>query len=123
NAEASRLWISGYEAINMANTVLESLDIVTDAAEKSQYEGEALFVRGAMHFELVRYYALPWGATAANNQPGIVIKTAATKNIEEASVSIPRNTVAEVYTQVITDLTAAVAKLPEENGSRVSKYT
>ena len=123
NAEASRMWIAGYQAINMANVVLENLGVVTDVDQKQQYEGEALFVRGAMHFELVRYYALPWGATAGNSQPGIVIRTTAATNVEEASVSSPRNTVAEVYAQAITDLEAAAAKLPEENGTRVTKYT
>ncbi|CAN5516907.1 RagB/SusD family nutrient uptake outer membrane protein [soil metagenome] len=123
NSEAARVWIAGYRAINMANIVLQSLGVVTDADQKSQYEGEALFIRGAMHFELVRYYGLPWDATTANNQVGVVIKTVATKNEAEASVSSPRNTVAEVYAQVITDLTAAAAKLPEENGTRITRYT
>lgn len=123
NAEALRTWQYGYEAINMANIVLESLNLVTDADQKQQLEGEALFVRGIMHFELVRYYALPWGATATNNQPGIVIKTKATKDETAAFEQKARNTVAEVYTQVISDLTSAAEKLPEENGTRANKYS
>jgi starch-binding outer membrane protein, SusD/RagB family len=123
NAEASRTWIAAYQAINAANIVLESLNIVTDATDKSTYEGEALFIRGIMHFELVRLYALPWGAVANNTQKGIVIKTKATKTEAAASVALPRNTVAEVYQQVIADLTAAVGKLPSTNGTRATKYT
>lgn len=122
NAEALRTWTNGYQAINMANTVLESLNIVTDADLKQQLEGEALFVRGIMHFELVRLYAAPWGATADNSQPGIVIKTKSTKNETAAFEKSPRNTVAQVYTQAINDLTAAVNKLPESNGTRANKY-
>jgi hypothetical protein len=122
NTEASRTWIAGYAAINMANTVLDALGVVTDAGQKSTLEGEALFIRGIMHFELVRYYALPWGATAANDHIGVVIKTKATKNETDAFERIPRSTVAQVYTQVINDLTAAINKLPNDNGTRADKY-
>ncbi|HUR11005.1 MAG TPA: RagB/SusD family nutrient uptake outer membrane protein, partial [Flavitalea sp.] len=123
NGEAVRIWTAGYAAINMANTVLLALPVVTDVDQKNTLEGEALFVRGIMHFELVRLYALPWGATAANDHLGIVIKTTATKTEEAAFTKIPRSTVAQVYAQVITDLTAAIAKLPDDNGTRADKYT
>ncbi len=123
NSEASRTWIAGYRAINMANVVLDALGVVTDASQKAKLEGEALFIRGIMHFELVRYYALPWGATGANNQVGVVIKTTATKNEADAFQRIPRSTVAQVYTQVINDLTAAIGKLPNDNGTRADKFT
>lgn len=123
NAEALRTWTRGYEAINMANIVLEALGLVTDTDQKNQLEGEALFVRGVMHFELVRLYGLPWGATANNTQPGIVIKTKATRDEAAAFEQRPRNTVAEVYAQAISDLTAAAQKLPEENGTRVNRYS
>jgi tetratricopeptide (TPR) repeat protein len=122
NAEASRLWITGYRAINSANVVLSKLSVATDATLKQQYEGEALFVRGALHFELVRYYGLPWGARQDNSQPGIVIRTSPTTNADEASVSSPRNTVAEVYARAIEDLKAAAEKLPAQNGTRVTRY-
>jgi tetratricopeptide (TPR) repeat protein len=123
NTEASRTWIAGYAAINMANTVLDALGLVTDAAQKNKLEGEALFIRGIIHFELVRYYALPWGATAANDHIGVVIKTTPTKNETQAFERIPRSTVAQVYTQVIADLTAAINKLPDDNGTRADRYT
>jgi hypothetical protein len=119
NAEASRTWIAAYRAINMANIVL---DIVTDTDKKDQLEGEALFVRGIMHFELVRFYALPWGAVAGNTQPGVVIKTTPTLTEELGFEKIPRNTVSQVYSQVINDLTAAAQKLPEDNGTRADRF-
>jgi starch-binding outer membrane protein, SusD/RagB family len=119
NGEASRTWIAAYRAINMANIVLDKIDVVTDAGLKSQYEGEALFIRGAMHFELVRYYGKPWGTTANNDGPGIVVKTTATYNDEPA---LPRNSVKHAYDQAIADLTAAASKLPDENGVRADTY-
>lgn len=120
NAEAERTWNNAYEAINTANIVLNAVNVVTDADLKNQYEGEALFIRGILHFELVRYYAKPWGATANNDHPGIVIRTEAF--LTEAPASA-RSSVKEVYDQVIADLTAAADKLPESNGSRADRYT
>ena len=123
NGYAGGTWVSAYSAINMANNVLAAIDVVTDPDQKNQLEGEALFVRGTMYFELVRLYAKQWDPLTTNNNPGVPIKTNPTKNLEEASVKLPRNTVAEVYQQVITDLTAAAAKLPDENPRRASRYS
>ena len=120
NAEAARTWNNAYRTINMANVVLDAVDVVTDADLKNQYEGEALFIRGALHFELVRYYAKPWGATANNDHIGVVIRTE--PYLTEAPPSA-RGSVKQVYDQVIADLTAAASKLPEENGRRVDRYT
>jgi len=120
NPEASRTWIAAYRAINMANIVLAKLNVVKDADLKNRLEGEALFIRGIMHFELVRLYAKPWGATADNSHLGVVIKTKATFNEEPVD---PRSTVKAVYDQVISDLTNAAAKLPDErDGIRADKY-
>ncbi|MFT3826721.1 MAG: RagB/SusD family nutrient uptake outer membrane protein [Chitinophagaceae bacterium] len=123
NSEVARVWTAGYRAINMANTVIDALGVVKDADLKSQLNGEALFVRGIMHFELVRLFAKPWGFTANNTQLGIVIKKTATKTEDQAFEKLPRNTVAEVYTSVIQDLKDAAGLLPETNGTRASKYT
>ena len=119
NSEASRTWIAGYRAINMANIVLDKIGVVTDPDQKKKIEGEALFIRGIMHFELVRYYGKPWGATANNDGPGIVVKTTATYSEEAATA---RGTVKQAYDQAVADLTAAVNKLPESNGVRADKY-
>jgi hypothetical protein len=119
NSEASRTWIAGYRALNMANIVLDKIGVVTDPAQKDRIEGEALFIRGIMHFELVRYYGKPWGATAANDGPGIVVKTTATYSEEPATA---RGTVKQAYDQAIADLTAASTKLPLSNGVRADKF-
>jgi tetratricopeptide (TPR) repeat protein len=119
NSEAARTWNNAYRAINMANIVLGAIDVVEDPDLKDQYEGEALFIRGILHFELVRFYALPWDATPNNDHKGVVIRTEGFLNEAPAA---PRSTVAQVYAQVIADLTAASAKLPENNGDRANRY-
>ncbi len=123
NTEASRTWIEAYDAIKNANIVLANLDKVSDADLKIKFEGEALFLRGIMYFELVRLYALPYDAITTNAQLGVPLIIKATKNVDDASLKIPRSTVSQVYQQIILDLTAAFSKLPDDNGSRADKYS
>jgi len=123
NTEANRTWTTAYRVINIANTTIDALGVVKDANLKMQLEGEALFMRGVMHFELVRLYALPWGATADNSHLGVVIKLKTTKNEADAFAKSPRNTVSEVYTQAIADLTKAVTLLPATSRLRVTRFT
>lgn len=122
NTDVQRTWLNAYAAINTVNNVLESLDKVQDADKKAQLEGEARFVRGILYFELVRYYGLPWGATADNSQLGVPIVLRPTITSEQAAQTAARNTVAQVYTQAIDDLTKASTLLPDDNGTRADKY-
>lgn len=122
NAEASRTWIAAYNAINVANTVLAASNKVQDADLKTQLEGEALFIRGIMHFELVRLYGLPYSTGGAATNLGVPISITAVATPTDAAVLGIRRTVADVYTQVIADLNAAYTKLPADNGSRADKY-
>lgn len=123
NTEASRIWIAGYRTINMANIVLANLNVVTDATRKKTLEGEARWMRAIMHFELVRLFARPFDPLTSNGNLGVPIISKATKTEADALAKAPRNTVAEVYTQIIADLNSAIANLPDENGTRANKYT
>lgn len=123
NAEATRTWIAAYRAINISNTIIGALDIVADPDTKTRIEGEALFIRAIMHFELVRLFGLPYENGTANSNPGIPLLLKAVKSTGDVEVNLPRNTVAEVYAQVETDLTAAIAKLPESNDNRATTYS
>lgn len=123
NATAETTWRGAYEAINQANLIIEALPVVTTPALKSQYEGEARFVRGLMHFELVRLYGKQYEPGGANAQLGVPINLIPVKTVEQASATATRATVAQVYAQVITDLTAAIDLLPEENPTRATTFT
>ncbi len=60
------------------------------------------------------------GATVRQRQPGVPLVLEPTRGITEAS-KVARNTVAEVYAQVISDLTTAQSKLPDDNGIYADK--
>lgn len=129
NSEATRTWIGAYVAINVANAVLESLDKVADFSKdenkelKVKFQGEALFLRSAMHFELVRLYAQPWVEGSANSGLGVPIMSKYVILENDAAKLVARNTIAEVYAQVIADLKQAETLLPTTNGVRVNKYS
>jgi hypothetical protein len=112
-SDVANQWIQAYQVINTANNVLSAISIVNEA-DRDWVEGEARFLRGLMYFDLVRYYGLQYNTGAPNTQMGVPLVLTPTRGIGE-SVFVSRNTVEEVYTQVIADLTAAAAKLPASN--------
>jgi hypothetical protein len=118
NELATATWIVAYEAINAANNVLENIGKITNVSEQNKIKGEMLFLRAICHFELVRLYAQPWNTTGTNNQLGVPIMLKPS-NFERVS----RATVAEVYTQVIADLTEAENLLPNNNSVFATKFT
>jgi len=119
NSEAYVHWRDAYEVINTVNNILSALDVVK-AADKDRVEGEALFLRGLMYFDLVRFFAQQYQFGAANTQLGVPLVLTPTKGINNNSF-VGRNTVDEVYNQVITDLTTAAGKLPADNDIYASK--
>ncbi len=98
NATVSEYWSYNYNAIFRANKVLENLGNIEDGAKKSQFEGEAKFVRALCHFNLVRNFG------------GVPVITQIVGPTDEAFFS--RNSEAEVYDAIKADLIEAVSLLP-----------
>jgi len=121
NADVRRTWITAYSAINTANIVLSALNVVSDPNTKSVIEGKALFIRGIMHFELVRLFGLPYDASGSNTNLGVPIMTKAVKTIDNVTNSVARNTVAEVYAAVENDLKSAITKLASVDDQYAAK--
>lgn len=115
NIDVEDQWEQMYETINIVNNVLSALDVVS-ADARDRVEGEALFIRGTMYFELLKLYAQPWSAGNQSSNPGVPLVTEPTRSIDESS-QIGRSTVDEGYTLVLNDLTRAESLLPETNGT------
>ena len=115
-------WARAYKVIYETNVVLDNLNIVTDADDKKRIGGEAKFLRALNYFELVRYFGKQYEVGKNNTQLGVplVLKTTSDFN---GDLSVARNTVEEVYTQVIKDLTDAIAILPVENSYYADVYS
>jgi starch-binding outer membrane protein, SusD/RagB family len=121
NSFISDIWLAGYKAINDVNNVLTALDVVAPA-EKGRVEGESKFIRGASNFELVKKFGKAWNDGDPNANSGIPLILTPTVSITGDS-KVKRNTVAEVYAQVIKDLQDAEAKLPASNGFFATQAT
>lgn len=89
-----------FSGIAMVNTILSRLETSTLAQPaKDSVSGEALFLRAFYYFDLVQHYG------------GVPLQL---KEIAAPTDAFqPRNTAEEVYAQIVTDLKAAIAVLPE----------
>jgi hypothetical protein len=122
NVYARDTWARAYKVINATNVVLENLSVVKDGDDKKRIEGEAKFLRALNYFELVRLYGKQYEAGKNNSQLGvpIVLKTTSDFN---GDLSVARNSVEEVYTQVVKDLKEAITNLPTENSFYADVYS
>ena len=95
------VWTGSYQAIQKANVVLNRIDKITyaDPALKNARIGEMKFIRALLYFNLVRLYG----------DVPLVTKETADPNVYFGQ---GRQKAADVYTQIKTDLTDAIAVLP-----------
>lgn len=122
NSMVASQWIDSYRGINIANNVLSALDVFEDEAARNRVEGEARFVRALLYHQLVRFFGRAWHDGDPNTNLAVPIVTDPTRDITDEA-RLPRNTVAEVYAQIIEDLTVARNQLPAENGVFAETYT
>jgi hypothetical protein len=123
NSNALGTWRDTYSTINRINNVLSAVDKVTSStAKRNSVEGEALFLRGSLYFELVKLFAKPVGDGDYAVNPGVPLVLTPTGNVTEADYKA-RATVKAVYDQVIADLTKAESLLPSSNGNYATKWS
>jgi starch-binding outer membrane protein, SusD/RagB family len=122
NIFAEDLYRESYDAINATNIVLENANLIASATERKTAIAEAKFIQGLVYFDLVRFFALPFDATTANSQLGVIIRPKAIYQYQGADLSAERNTVAQVYTTIISSLNDAYNDLPASNGEFATKY-
>lgn len=123
NPEGRGIWQDGYNAINRVNNVIAAVPKVDGLSNdtRNRILGECYAIRAMMHFEIVRLFAQPWGATADNSHRGIPLRVEPTAGASNARVR--PSSVAQVYTQVISDLNQAIMLLPESNGIFINRLT
>ncbi|MGY3054653.1 tetratricopeptide (TPR) repeat protein [Pedobacter sp. UYEF25] len=121
NGFVENVWATGYTAINDANNVIANINKV-DAAKKDKVEGEAKFIRGASYFELVSLFGKAYNDGSPTANLGVPIVLTPTSSITDGSY-VSRATVADGYTQAMSDLKDAETKLPETNGFYATKFS
>ncbi len=102
-----------YYAIYRCNSLLENFDLIEGLsdADRSRMEAEARFIRAFCHWHVVKIWAQPYGFTSDNSHMGIVIRDKASNE------PLPRNTVAEVYNFIVSEMEVAANTLPSSNGN------
>lgn len=122
NSFIEDIWMNAYEINNQANIVLASLDVFDDEEARTVVEGEAKFLRAMAYFDLVRLFSTAYIPGESNTQLGVPLVLEAILDASEVE-DAPRNTVDEVYSQVINDLSEAYNMLPESNDIYATKFT
>jgi len=108
--EVQNFWAAAYATINRANVVIDGLANAPIADNlRKNYIAEAKTVRAIAYFSLLQLYAKPYTNGNGSNL-GVPLRLTGITGI--GSNDIARSTVAEVYTQIIKDLTEAEADLP-----------
>lgn len=107
NTEVAPMWNAMYDAINRANELIDKVPGLTgvDPTEQNEILGEAYFLRALSYHNLVRL----WG--------GVPLRLAPAATVEEAA-SIVRSSEAEVYSQILADLTQAEQLITDDSQTR-----
>lgn len=118
NTTTNNVYTDLYRAVYRSNTLLANFDLIEglSTSERNRMEAEVRFIRGLCHWWTLKIWAQPWGYTPGNTHLGIVNRELPSQE------PLPRNTVAENYDFIISDLTYAYNNLPESNGAYASKY-
>jgi len=109
NSRLFNNWSQIYNAISKANVVLQVVPGINDPAldegnRRQQILGEASFLRAYHYYQLVNL----WG--------GVPLITEPTSSTSPEATHLARASETEVYNQIITDLTFAIANLPDSYG-------
>jgi len=115
--QSDQVWNDFYTGIARANIIIRNIEGFGDGTqvERDNAKGEALALRGLLHFDLMRLYA---PAYSEANKTALAVPYL--KEITQADVV--RNTMEEVYAYAIEDLEMAAELLDDEHNSwRISK--
>ncbi|WP_437823867.1 RagB/SusD family nutrient uptake outer membrane protein [Tenacibaculum mesophilum] len=111
-------YASFYKIIFHANHVIEKeTEITGDAAAITQLVGEAYALRALQYFQLINLYAKAYDTTTAGSDNGVPIVTE--YNLDQ---KYDIQSVEEVYTQILSDLSNAEARLNIEQQASGFNY-
>lgn len=109
----SGFWSTIYSCINQSNLILEKIAVAKEAYPTVNFDnviGQALTTRALLYFDLVRLYGNTYTQDKANLGVPIVLNTV------DYNYKPKRNSVEEVYTQIIKDLKDAQTLLINSKG-------
>ncbi|TFH39513.1 MAG: RagB/SusD family nutrient uptake outer membrane protein [Bacteroidia bacterium] len=117
------IWSQPYSIIRQANSVINMLEgIITDSdadeASKQDMIGQSLAIRAFCHFALCNWYGYPYSHDGGSSLGVPIVTSVALPDAKEK-----RSTVAQVYTQIIADLTEAIPLLKtDKKGGKINSW-
>lgn len=113
------LWDQPYKTINQANVIIERLHryAAFDRARQDEFIAEARFIRAFAYLQLLEMYG-DGALQGKMNNAGVPLRLQPFDGYD-GSQNIPRSTNGAVYTQIIKDLDAAIAVLPDNRKTPV----
>ncbi|MEI2271516.1 RagB/SusD family nutrient uptake outer membrane protein [Sphingobacterium sp. ML3W] len=123
NAMVQAAFVAAYRTVYEANYFLKNIELYKGRAkpeDEARYIAEAKFIRALTYFYIVNTWAQPYKFTNDGSHPGVALVLTATdpNNIFDTAHQVPRNSVKEVYDQIIKDLNEALPMLPKVSGAR-----
>ena len=112
------IWSTLYNQIFAANQVTGSMDADPEDSTLKFYLAQALALRAFDYFNLVQIYQFTYKGN--EDAPAVPIITEENK-LEVASNGVARNTVKEVYDQILADLNKAISLLESSDKKRDDK--
>ncbi len=113
-----RGWLSNMYAVNkVINEVMQSTGGTEQ--QKKAIQAEAYAERAFLNFQFVNFYGKPYVASTAAGDPAFPIITTA----DITNNNFTRNSVQEVYTAIVSDLTTAIANLPAANTAGAIRFS
>ncbi|HEY6502994.1 MAG TPA: RagB/SusD family nutrient uptake outer membrane protein [Chitinophagaceae bacterium] len=95
-----------YDIIANANMIIANIDnAIGPDIDKKAIKGQAYGYRAWSYFQMIQLYGKRYDKAGANSDLGLSLILAPTTD------KIVRSTVADVYTQIVADLTAAISEL------------
>lgn len=113
----SSFWRVSYRIVFGANKII---DAITDGqgAAYDQLKGENYFLRALAYFNMVRVYGRPY---YENNASGLAVPLSLTSLVDK-DYQPKRNTVKEVYSQIIADLEKAATLMTQPRTGNPNNY-
>ncbi|MFC2116800.1 RagB/SusD family nutrient uptake outer membrane protein, partial [Bacteroidota bacterium] len=104
-------WSHPHAILRHVNTILTFIDDIAvlrpeEEVQRSDIKGQALAIRALVHFDLCRQFGRQY-----SHDNGASLGVPIVTSILDPYAKVSRNTVAEVYAQVIADLQAAIPLL------------
>jgi len=104
-------WQADYFVIRACNFIIEDVDKYRgeDPARADNIKGQAYAIRALLYFELVNVFAQTYGFSSDASHPGVPYIT-----VSDVTQHFNRQTVGDVYRNMISDLKNAIQLMPDE---------